>query len=194
MVLIGLTGGVQAAGDPQAGEKMAASCQACHGQGGAGPIQDSYPKIAGLGENYLYKQLRAIQSGERQVAQMAGQLDGMSEQDLWDLAAYFDQQDATTGEADPELVDAGEALYRGGNLDNDVAACIACHGTGGKGNEPAGYPRLSGQNAEYVASSLKGFKSGERVYDEQSGIMGDIASRLTESEIEAVAEYIEGLY
>lgn len=194
LVLVGLAGGVQADGDPQAGKKMAAACQACHGPGGSEPIQDSYPKIADLGENYLFKQLKAIQSGERNIALMAGQLDGMSGQDLRDLAAYFNQQETSAGEADPELVDEGEALYRGGNLSKNVAACLACHGPQGKGNEPAGYPRLSGQNSDYVAQALKAYKSGERVYDEQSGIMGDIASRLSESEMEAVGEYIEGLH
>ena len=193
VVLMGLTGMAQA-GDPQAGKELAGGCVACHGQGGAEPIQGVYPKLSGLGENYLYSQLKAIQSGDRQIAMMAGQLDGMSDQDLENIAAYFDQQDMPRGEADPELVDQGESLYRGGDMSKDVAACIACHGPQGKGNEPAGYPRLSGQSSEYAAKTLKDYKSGARVHNEQSQIMGGIASRLSDSQIEAVAEYIEGLY
>jgi cytochrome c553 len=193
VVLMGLTGTVQA-GDPQAGEELAGGCVACHGQAGAEPIQGVYPKLSGIGENYLFRQLKAIQSGDRQIPMMAGQLDGMSEQDLKDIAAYFDQQDMPRGEADPELVDQGESLYRGGDMAKGVAACIACHGPQGKGNEPAGYPRISGQSSEYVAQTLKDYKSGARVHNEQSQIMGGIASRLSDSEIEAVAEYIEGLY
>ena len=190
---MGLTGTAQAA-DPQAGEELASGCVACHGQGGAEPIQDAYPRLSGIGETYLYRQLKAIQSGDRQIAMMAGQLDGMSDQDLKDIAAYFNQQDMPRGEADPELVDAGKSLYRGGNMSKGVPACIACHGAQGKGNEPAGYPRLSGQSSGYAAKTLKDYKSGARVHNERSQIMGDIASKLSDSEIESVAEYIEGLY
>ncbi|TDT40308.1 cytochrome c553 [Halospina denitrificans] len=193
VVLMGLTGTVQAA-DPQAGEELAGGCVACHGEAGAEPTQGEYPKLSGIGENYLYRQLKAIQSGDREIPMMAGQLDGMSDQDLKDIAAYFGQQDMPRGEADPELVDQGESLYRGGDMSKGVAACTACHGPQGKGNEPAGYPRISGQSSGYVAQTLKDYKSGARVHNEQSQIMGGIASRLSDSEIEAVAEYIEGLY
>ena len=193
VVAVGLTGVAQA-GDPAAGEELASTCVACHGEGGKEPIQPEYAKLAGLGERYLLDQLRDIQAGDRQIAEMTGVLDDMSEQDLKDLAAYYNEQEMPEGEADPELVDEGEALYRGGNLSSNVAACIACHGPQGLGNEPAGYPRLSGQTAAYTAKTLRDYKSGERVYDSQSQIMGDIASRLTDSEIEAVAEYIQGLH
>lgn len=151
-----------------------------------------YPKIAGLGETYLYNQLLAIRDGNREIPEMIGQLDGKSDQDLQDLAAYFNQEDMPLGQADPELVDLGGSLYRGGNLASGVAACAACHNPQGKGNEPAGYPHLGGQNAEYVVKTLKAYRNGERG-GYQSQIMTDIASRLTDEEIEAVASYISGL-
>ena len=83
---LGLASMAYAAGDPEAGEQNAAVCTACHGQGGAKPVMGVYPKISGLGEKYLYQQLTLIQSGERQIAEMTGILDNMSDQDLQDLA------------------------------------------------------------------------------------------------------------
>ncbi len=193
VVAVGLTGTVHA-GDPNRGEQLTDGCVACHGQTGSDNLQPVYPIISGLGEKFLAKQLRDIQSGDRSVPEMAGVLDDMSEQDLKDLAAFYNAQEMPEGEADPELVDQGESLYRGGNKASGVAACIACHGPQGLGNEPAGYPRVSGQSVEYSIKALKDYRSGDRVYDSQSQIMGDIASKLTDSEIEAVAEYMHGLY
>lgn len=193
VVAVGLTGAVHA-GDPNRGEQLTEGCVACHGPTGADNLQPVYPIISGLGERFLFEQLVAIQSGDRQVPEMAGVLEGKSEQDLRDLAAFYNAQEMPEGEADPELVDQGEALYRGGNKASGVAACIACHGPQGKGNEPAGYPRVSGQSVEYSIKALKDYRSGDRVYDTQSQVMGDIASKLTDSEIEAVAEYMHGLH
>lgn len=191
----GLTGLVQADGDPGAGKEIAQSqCVSCHGPQGTEPLQPNYARLAGLGESYLFKQLSAIKSGDRSVPEMMGIVPKLDEQDMKNLAAYYNQQEMPVGEANPEKVDAGESLYRGGDLSRDVAACIACHGPQGLGNEPAGYPRLSGQSAEYVVKALKDYRSGDRVYGEQSQIMGDIAGKLNDDEIEAVAEYIEGLH
>lgn len=181
-------------GDPEKGEELAGSCAACHGSGGAEPIQDVYPKIADLGETYLYRQLMYIQDGDREIAEMAGQLDGMDDEDLRDLAAYFSEQEATVGRANPDLVDAGRSLYRGGNLSNGIPACSACHGPAGKGNGPAGYPRLSGQNADYIVKQLEEYRSGERDGGTEASIMVDIAQKLRDDEIEAVSSYIQGLY
>ncbi|KAA8983481.1 MULTISPECIES: c-type cytochrome [Gammaproteobacteria] len=194
VLTVGLAGLAQAA-DPSAGGEIAQNqCVSCHGQNGVEPLQPNYARLAGLGEDYLFKQLSAIKSGDRNVPEMMGIVRGLDEQDMRNLAAYYNQQEMPRGEANPEKVDAGESLYRGGDLSRDVAACIACHGPKGLGNEPAGYPRLSGQSAEYVVKSLKDYRSGERVYNAQSQIMGDIASKLNDDEISAVAEYIEGLY
>lgn len=194
VLTLGLTGLVEA-GDPEAGEEIAEKeCVSCHGEKGVEPTQASYARLAGLGEGYLFKQLKDIKSGDREVAEMTGIVSDLDEQDLRDLAAYYNEREMPRGEASADKVDQGEDLYRGGDMSRDIAACIACHGPNGLGNEPAGYPRVSGQSAEYVVNALKDYRSGDRVYDDQSQIMGDVASELDDDEIEAVAEYIEGLY
>lgn len=190
---LGLAAMAHGAGDPEAGEQNAQVCAGCHGEGGAKPIMEVYPKLSGLGEKYLYRQLMDIREGDREIASMTGLLDSMSDQDLQDLAAYFDAQEMPLGQADPDLVDRGEALYRGGNLASKIPACSACHSPRGQGNEPAAYPRLGGQNAEYVIKQLQDYRSGERAGGAQSQIMVDIAQKLTDTEIEAVASYISGL-
>ncbi|NWN90087.1 cytochrome c4 [Marinobacter adhaerens] len=190
---VGLTAMAHGAGDPEAGEQNAVACQACHGQGGSAPIMGAYPKISGLGEKYLYDQLVAIQDDSRSIPEMAGQLTGKSDQELQDLAAYFAQQEITVNQADPDLVDKGEAVYRGGNMATGVPACASCHNPQGKGNEPAGYPHLGGQNAEYIAKQLKAYRDGTRDNSANAEIMMDVSARLSDAEIEAVSSYISGL-
>ena len=190
---VGLAAMAHGAGDPQAGEANAAVCAGCHGAGGAKPIAGNYPKLSGLGEKYLYRQLVAVNEGERVIASMTGILDNRSDQELQDLAAYFDSQKMPIGQADPDLVDAGEALYRGGNMASGVPACAGCHSPNGKGNGPAGYPRLSGQNADYVAKQLKAYRDGERNTGQNAAIMMDVAAKLTDQEIEAVSSDVSGL-
>ena len=190
---VGLTAMAHGAGDPAAGEQNAAVCAGCHGQGGAKPVMAVYPKLSGIGERYTYLQLVDIKNGDRSVPEMTGLLDAMSDQDLQDLAAYFNEQDMVVGQADPELVEQGQALFRGGNMASGVPACSGCHNPRGTGNEPAGYPALSGQTAEYVAKQLNAYRSGERAGGANAAIMMDVASKLTDAEIEAVANYVSGL-
>ncbi|PTB91991.1 cytochrome c4 [Marinobacter sp. B9-2] len=190
---VGLTAMAHGAGDPQAGEQNAAVCAGCHGQGGAKPVMGVYPKLSGLGEKYLYNQLVAIKEGERVIPEMTGMLGSMSDQDLQDLAAYFNEQAMVVSQADPELADQGAAVYRGGNMATGVPACAGCHAPNGNGNEPAGYPALGGQNAEYVTKQLKAYREGARSTGANAAIMMDVASKLTDAEIEAVSSYISGL-
>lgn len=190
---VGLTAMAHGAGDAQAGEQNAAACQACHGQGGAKPIMGSYPKIAGMGEKYLHDQLVAIQKDERVIVEMTGQLIGKSDQDLQDLAAYFASQNMGVNQADPALAAQGQDLYRGGNMASGVPSCAGCHSPQGHGNAPAGYPALGGQNAEYVAAQLHAYRVGSRANGNNANIMMDVAARLTDAEIEAVASYVSGL-
>ena len=190
---VGLTAMAHGAGDPEAGEANAAVCASCHGEAGAKPIMGTYPKLTGLGEKYLYRQLVAVKTGERQIVEMTGILDNLSDDDLQDLAAYYNEQDMTVQQADPDLVDAGQALYRGGNMASGVPACSGCHSPQGKGNEPAGYPRLGGQNAEYIQKQLQAYRDGERAGTQNASIMMDVAAKLTDSEIEAVSNYLSGL-
>ena len=190
---VGLTAMAHGAGDPEAGEENAQVCAGCHGEGGAKPISADYPKLSGLGEKYLYQQLVLIKDGDREIASMTGLLDGRSDQDLQDLAAYFNEQSMPIGQADPDLVDQGESLYRGGNMASGVPACSGCHSPNGSGIEAAGYPRLSGQNAEYVVKQLTAYRDGERDGGQNASIMMDVAAKLTDQEIKAVASYVSGL-
>lgn len=190
---VGLTAMAHGAGDPEAGKENAETCAGCHGAGGAKPVMAVYPKLSGIGEKYLYQQLVLIKDKDREIAEMTGLLDDMSDQDLQDLAAYFNEQDISVGQADPDLVDEGQALYRGGNMASGVPSCAGCHSPRGKGNEPAGYPRLSGQTAEYVEKQLKAYRDGERSGGQNASIMADVAAKLTDAEIEAVASYVSGL-
>jgi cytochrome c553 len=185
-------------GDVASGEAQAATCSACHAQDGNSMVP-SFPKLAGLGERYLYEQLVAIRDGVRVVAQMAGQVDNKSDQELADLAAYYDSFERSGGQTDPDLVDLGEKVYRAGVAERNVAACTACHGPHGRGNDPAGYPGLAGQHAEYIESQLKAYQTGYerpgegRYTDGEAKVMRSNAFGLSDLEIKAVASYIAGL-
>jgi cytochrome c553 len=184
--------------DADRGAKLVAVCAACHGEDGNSAAAD-FPKLAGLGDKYLYKQLRDIRDGARPVALMAGQVDNMDDQQLADIAAFYAAQDITGAQADPEKVELGERIYRGGIAARGVAACQACHSPRGLGNEPAGFPRLSGQHAAYIAAQLKAYRLGYedpagRTNDGETMIMRSIAFGLSDREIEAVSNYAAGLY
>lgn len=191
-VLIGLSGFVHAEGDAEAGKTQAAACAGCHGADG-NSTAGTFPKLAGQNVRYLLKQMNDIKSGARSVPAMTGQLDGKSDQDMEDIAAYFSSQQTTIGAADKELVKLGEKIYRAGNKESGVPACMACHSPTGKGNAMAGFPSLSGQHAEYIAAQLRAFREGERTNDDAK-MMRSVALRLTNKEVDAVASYISGLH
>lgn len=186
---------VLAIGDAGAGQGKAAVCAACHGMDGNSVIPN-WPKIAGQHASYTERQLALIKGGERPVPEMAGIAMGLSDQDMADLAAYFSSQSASAGLTDEALRANGELLYRGGNADTNVPACLSCHGPAGEGNPLAGYPQLAGQHAVYSEKMLTGFRAGTTwgTDDSSSKIMADVAKRLTDAEIKAVASYIQGLY
>lgn len=178
-------------GDPAAGEAKSGTCVACH-QSDGNSVNDEYPKIAGLGAGYIYKQLREFKSGEREDAVMLGMVSGLSEQDMRDLAAFYAEQTMSRGTANEDLVALGERIYRAGNPATGVSACMGCHGPAGEGNDPANFPRLAGQHAEYTEHELENFASGARTND-PGRMMQNIAARMSAEEMEAVASYIEGL-
>jgi cytochrome c553 len=188
-----LAGNVLAAGNAQAGKAKTVACGACHGADG-NSLAPTFPKLAGQHPTYLLKQLNDIKSGARSVPAMAGQLDAMSAQDLEDIAAYFGSQTATPGVAKEELVALGQSVYRAGIREKGVAACTACHSPTGTGNGPAKFPRLSGQHADYIATQLRAFRNDERTNDGDNRIMRDVASRLSDKELDAVASYASGLH
>lgn len=184
-----------AKGDASAGQAKSATCAACHGADGNSMVPN-WPKLAGQHEPYLLRQIMLIKSGARPVPEMAGIVPGLSEQDMADLAAYFASQTGAGGLADESQVALGQRIFRAGNAESGVPACMACHGPAGEGNPLAGYPALAGQHAVYSSNLLKRFRSGENwgVDDASSHVMNGVAEELTDEEIAAVASYIQGLY
>ncbi|WP_447587911.1 c-type cytochrome [Aquipseudomonas campi] len=210
LVSLLLTLGVSAAahsadkivGDATAGQAKTAVCGACHGADGNSPAPN-FPKLAGQGERYLLKQLHDIKAGTaptaeagkgRKVLEMTGMLDNFNEQDLADIAAYFASQKTSVGAADPALVARGEALFRGGKLEEGMPACTGCHAPDGAGNAAAGFPHLGGQHAAYVAKQLTDFREGNRTNDGDTMIMRAIAAKLSNKDIAAVSSYVQGLH
>lgn len=171
-------------------------CAACHAADGNSQLAVN-PKLAGQIPEYLYKQLTnfkapAGKKAERDNPVMLGMVAGLSQADMLNLAAYFAEQTAKPGAAkSKDLVALGQRIYRGGIASEGIAACASCHGPNGAGM-PAQYPRLSGQHAEYVSAQLKAFRSGARANDLNASMRG-VAGRLSDREIEAVADYIAGL-
>jgi cytochrome c553 len=171
-------------------------CAACHAADGNSTMAIN-PKLAGQIPEYLYKQLTnfkaaAGKKAERDNPVMAGMVANLSAGDMRNLAAYFAAQKAKPGAAkSKDLVALGQRIYRGGISDEGIAACASCHGPNGAGM-PAQYPRVSGQHAEYIEVQLKAFRSGARANDTNASMRG-VAGRLSDREIEAVADYIAGL-
>ena len=208
--------GAMADGDATAGATKAAVCGACHGADG-NSMAPTFPKLAGLGNKYLLKQLKDIQAWDlekdvvkkaktgRAVPEMTGLLANLSEQDLADIAAYYAGKATQLSGAkkiDVQvnsgiLVDGlelGERTYRAGNMTTGVPACTGCHAPDGKGNAPAGFPRLSGQHPEYIEKQLKAFRAGDRTNDGDQMTMRTIADKMSDAEIKAVANFIAGLH
>ena len=180
-------------GSAEAGEAKALTCTACHGPQG-NSSNALWPNIAGQGAPYLQAQLSAFKSGSRMDPLMSGQAMMLSDQDIADLAVYFENLPAAAqAVADADLVDRGEALYRGGNTETGVAACMACHGPTGRGNPAAGYPAVQGQHAAYTAKQLNEYAAGTRKTDGKTRMMRDIAGRLSKEDIAALSSYMQGL-
>ncbi len=190
---LGLITQAHAEGNAEAGKARSVTCAACHGPDG-NSMNPQWPSLAGQNASYLERQLKAFKSNARQNPLMGPQAMALSDQDIADLAAYYSSQEIKGGTADPELAPAGERLYRGGNLEANIAACAACHGPAGKGNPAASYPALAGQHAEYTVAQLKAYREGSRKTDSaMNQMMRGVAARMTDREMAAVASYIQGL-
>jgi cbb3-type cytochrome c oxidase subunit III len=187
-------------GSVEAGKAQSTVCSACHGQDG-NSVNPLWPNLAGQHATYIVAQLATFREGGRDPASaartdplMTPQALQLSDDDIANLAVYFESMPAPAmSVADASTVDKGEALYRGGDADKGVPACFACHGPAGRGNPAAGYPSLKGQHATYTAKQLRAYATGSRQSDGKTRIMRDIASRLSEDEIIAVASYVQGL-
>jgi len=184
-------------GDAAKGQQTASQvCAACHGPDGNSPLPVN-PNLAGQHPEYIFKQLSNFKSAGNKPAErvnpiMAGNAATLSESQMKDVAAYYSAQTPRPREArDQKLVEAGQAIYRGGIAAKGVAACASCHSPTGAGM-PAQFPRIAGQHAEYTAAQLKAFRSGERAND-ANRMMRATAAKLSDREIAAVSEYVAGL-
>lgn len=183
-----LSGAVWATGSESVGRGKSEMCEACHGKGGNSetPI---FPKLAGQHEWFLVKQLRDFREQKRIDPAMNAIAGGLSDKDIADVAAYYSSQKI---HAEPPIATpAGRRLYLMGNA-NGAPACTGCHSPDGVGNKPARYPALAGQHAAYVAKTLGDFKTQQRSND-ANGIMLAVAAKLSEEEMNALADYIAGL-
>lgn len=167
------------------------SCAACHGTNG-NSIDQQYPSLAGQGSRYLYEQLKAFRNGTRPSPVMSAMVTTLSQDDMLNLAAYYSMQQPKSATppsktSDPE----GRKIYHDGIASKSVPACETCHGANGGGNFPE-FPRLAGQQQEYVVQQLKAFRSQQRGNNPNS-TMRSISAHLSDTAIDAVARYIAGM-
>ena len=166
-------------------------CAGCHGKDGNSK-NPKRAKLAGQHKDYIIKQLTEFKAKKRIDKDMNKQAAPLTEAEMAQLAKYFSSQARKPGIADETVVELGKSIYRAGNPATGVPACAACHGPDGKGNPKAKFPNLAGQHAKYVAKQLRWFQSCERAND-AGKMMRNIAIKMTPQEIEAVAQYVQGL-
>jgi cytochrome c553 len=180
-----------AEGSAEKGQAKSAPCAACHGADG-NSVNPEWPSLAGQHVAYINKQLHAFKSGSRTNPLMTPMAQPLSDEDIEDLAAYFSKQVRRGGETEPSKVSLGQRIYRGGDNNSGVPACMACHGPRGAGNPTALYPSIAGQQATYVVNQLKAYRAGTRQTD-QNQMMRNVAASMTDEQIDAVASYVQGL-
>jgi cytochrome c553 len=188
-----------ATGKAASGESKAALCTACHGPNG-NSVNPEWPRLAGQSAVYIAEQLKLFRSGVRDNPVMKPLAATLSDQDINDLAVYFEAQTPTGLEADPSYWKAGEAVYLSGDTGRGVPACVACHGPVGRGNLAAGYPALRAQQSVYVVKQLNDYASGARytgpnpAQASRNGVMMlTLAKRMSPEEIRDVASYVQGM-
>ncbi|EKF75694.1 cytochrome C [Alcanivorax hongdengensis A-11-3] len=172
-------------------QSLAQPCAACHGQKGQGGM-GAYPHLAGLGETYLKRQLDAFASGQRDNPIMKPMASGLSDAQRATLARYFSKQSpAAPGSNPPADNGAGAELVRHGRWQDDIPACVQCHGPDARGIGKD-FPGLAGQPAGYLQDQLKAWRNGKRQGDPQ-GLMSAVAKRLDDADLAAVADYLASL-
>jgi len=167
-------------------------CASCHGENGKGMVPN-YGKLAGQNEKYLLKQMQAFASGQRNNLLMQTIATQLTAEETKDLAAFFAKQSFNPDFANRALANRGQLLYRHGANKSRLPACMACHGPAGEGNAMAGIPALAGQYAAYTTTQLLAYRSNIRKTD-INHVMHDIAARLSDDDIAALASYLQGLH
>ena len=194
-------------GNAQNGATLAGTCAACHGLDGKSTIPEIYPNVGGQSERYMAEQLALFKSGERASAIMQPFASMLSAQDMRDVGAHYAHQGASAGIADDTEVtegvyagmkfyEVGEQLFRRGEFDRKLPACMACHGPSGAGNPGPAYPRVGGQQSWYTARRLQEYRAGTTTARDTDNfdIMASIARELTDEEIGALSSYMQGLH
>lgn len=205
---VSAVGAAGAMGNAELGQQKAAVCMACHGSdGNSPPLPDTaqpWPKLAGQLPEYIVKQIHDFKAGRRSNEQMSPQAQMVADADVADIAAYFASQKVSREDtARKELLAKGEQIFlKGKGRPQVVAACVGCHGLNGVGNRDWAKvmavppvilaPAIGGQHANYLVKQLNAYRDGSRNND-PAHVMSDIAGRLDETEIAAVAEYISSL-
>jgi len=184
-------GAALAAGSAEKGEAKATACIACHGAQG-NSANPEWPNLAGQHEQYIRKQLQAFKSGVRKNPLMTPMAMSLSDDDMEDLGAYFSAQKPAGLEADPSKLALGQRIFRSGDPKSGVPACASCHGPNGKGDGGAAYPLIRAQYATYVAAQLRNYRAGTRQTD-LNKMMREVASTMSDEQIDAVASYVQGL-
>jgi cbb3-type cytochrome c oxidase subunit III len=165
------------------------ACIACHGAAGNSTIALN-PKLAGQHGAYIHKELQDFKGAARNNPVMTPIAKALNEQDVQNLIAYLAKQKPAPGAAkNKDTIELGKKIFRGGIAEKNVPACAACHSADGHGI-PAQFPRLAGQHQDYTAAQLTAFRAGTRKNSDQ---MNKIASRMSDQEIQAVADYVAGL-
>jgi cytochrome c553 len=191
LAMSGLVSLTANAGDIEAGKAKSAVCAACHGADG-NSNNGAWPSLAGQHASYTYKQLTDFKAGRRNNASMTGMVALLNDEDMKNLAAFYESQQPKAMAFDGEMIDNGESIYRGGITETKVAACMGCHSPSGAGNGPAGWPSLKGQHPEYLVTQLQSFKQGTRAND-TGKMMRNVVVRMSDEEMKAVAAYIAGI-
>ncbi len=188
-----------AQGDIDAGKLKAVTCAACHGNDGNAIIAQ-YPKLAGQHADYIVKQLTDYKlslttegTQGRSNAIMAGMAAGLSATDIADLGAYFSSLPISPNTTPEAVIAIAEPLYRFGDPERGIAACISCHGPRGNGTSLSGFPKISGQNAEYTQLQLQHFRAGTR-HNDLNAMMRSGVAKLSDNEINALSAYVSGLH
>jgi cytochrome c553 len=217
LAIVSASAVVFAEGSAKLGKTQAASCAGCHGEDGNSMVS-TFPKLAGQHELYLANQLQAFKLGSRNAPMMAPLAMALSDEEMQNIGAYYAEQKISANQmpvlqADEdededdlseeeqkaaaekrkdqlkELMAIGGDLYRNGDLEREVSACIACHGPYGEGNKPAAFPALYSQHADYLIKSLIDYKKGARQNNPEN-MMHMIATKMTDKQIKAVSYYI----
>lgn len=181
-------------GDAKAGEKKIATCIGCHGIPGyqaSFPEVHKVPMISGQGAKYIVSALTAYKKGERKHPTMRGIADNLSDQDMADIAAYYETHGKLEGAQLPAKAPVASAkvteLVKKG-------ACVACHGESFSKPIDPSYPKIAGQHADYLFVALKAYKTeGQSTWGRANGVMGGIAKQFSNAELKEMANYMSAL-